>query len=64
MAGPIRASWTKFGGTQDSYTRNESFAQIIRIGIVENHHHKNHSGSLASEFLIEHTDDEFQVKKH
>jgi len=61
MTGPIRASRTKFGRTQDSYKRNQSSAQNIKIGIVENHH-QNHSGSPASEFLFEHTDDEFKVK--
>jgi len=64
MTGQVRAPRTNFGKTQNSYSRNQRFAQNSRIGIVENHIHQNHnhSDSLASEFLIEHTDDEVQVK--
>jgi len=50
------------GRTPNSYSRNQSFAQNARRGIVENHHHQNHSDSPASEPLIEHTDDEFKVR--
>jgi len=64
MTDQVRASRTNFGRTQSSYSRNQSFAQNSRIGIVENHHHQNHnhSDSLACGFLIKHTDDEVQVK--
>jgi len=64
----IRASLTNFPSdrnsarTQNSYSRNNSFAQNDRKTNVGNHHHQNHSNSLASEPLIEHTYDEFKVK--
>jgi len=63
----IRASPTNFSSSknndrmQNSYSRNESFAQNDRRENVENHHHQNHSDSLTFEPLIKHTYDELKI---
>jgi len=56
-----RASRPNFGIKQSSYSENQSFAQNSRIGIVENHHHRNHSNAPTFEPVIGNTDDEVKV---
>jgi len=62
MTGQVRASPTNFGRTQSSYSMSQSCEQNSKIGVVENHHHRNHSNSPASEPIIGYTNDEFKVE--